>query len=148
MSCFMENVQFIKIVPKVAQNGINDIIIISDDNNVGDSVKIVFDNLLPRKNELIDTIENDTFTALALNQETGEIIGEATVLGRALHYFCVDKEAEGVDLNKLRETLFEYVIHSGKVSYVVLYEDMEPELLELCKSHKWDTDKNLMILTK
>lgn len=148
MSCFMENVQFIKIVPKVAQNGINDIIIISDDNNVGDSVKIVFDYLTPRKNELCDVIENNTFTALALDQETGEIIGEAKVVNGIFNYFSVDKEITNVDLNKLRETLFEYVVSSGKVSYVMLYKDMEPELLELCKSHKWDVDETLMILTK
>lgn len=148
MSCFMEKVQFIKIVPKVAQNGINDIIIISDDNNPGDTVKIVFDYLAPRKNELCDVIENNTFTALALDQETGEIIGEAKVVNGIFNYFSVDKEITNVDLNKLRETLFEYVVSSGKVSYVMLYKDMEPELLELCKSHKWDIDETLMILTK
>ena len=148
MSCFMEKVQFIKIVPKVAHDGINDIIIISDDNNVGDSVKIVFDYLTPRKNELCDVIENNTFTALALDQETGEIIGEAKVVNGIFNYFSIDKEITNVDLNKLRETLFEYVVSSGKVSYVVLYKDMEPELLELCKSHKWDIDETLMILTK
>lgn len=148
MSCFMDNVQFIKIVPKVAENGINDIIIISDDNNTGDSVKLVFDYLLPHKRDLTDVIENHTFTALAINQETGEIVGEAKVMDGELKYFYVDKEAKHIDIDKLYETLFEYVVCSNKVSYITLCPDAEQELLRLCETHGWSDDKSFRAFAK